>query len=203
MTDATRKAILEATLEIVGESGFENLTIRAIAKRAGIGIGTVNYHFGSKTKAIAEAYRFVTSELQSAFNPLEDEAVDPAMRLRTFAHFFSETVHAHGAALVFFASHSSREGTPPEYRDYALGEGLEQMLKVMRRINRSIDKRDAAMRLSLFAGGLLYPELVPGAMDMRIDDPAEREHYGRLAAEILIPGPGVPLAKGENHEDQP
>ena len=73
MTEDTRKAILEAALEIVGESGFEKLTIRAIAERAGIGIGTVNYHFGSKPKAIAEAYRFVTSELRSAFKALEDE----------------------------------------------------------------------------------------------------------------------------------
>ena len=203
MTDATRKAIVDATLEIVGQGGFEKLTIRAIAERAGIGVGTVNYHFGSKAKVIVEAYRFVTSELQCAFSSLDDAAVDPATRLRVFAHRFSETVHAHGAALAFFASHSQVEDTPPEYRNYALGEGLESVLKVMCEINRTIGKREAAMRLSLFAGGLLYPELVPGAMGVRIDAPKERMRYSGLAAGILVPVPDATLAEGENHADKP
>jgi AcrR family transcriptional regulator len=195
MTEDTRKAILEAALQIVGQGGFESLTIRAIAERAGIGVGTVNYHFGSKAKAIAEAYRFVTSELRGAFTALEDEAVDPAMRLRAFADRFSETVHAHGAALAFFAANSSRDDAPPEYREYALGEGLELTLKVMRGINPGVDAREAAMRLSIFAGGLLYPELVPGAMGLLIDDPSERARYADLAAGMLIPGPDATMLK--------
>jgi len=195
MTEDTRKAILEAALQIVGESGFEKLTIRAIAERAGIGIGTVNYHFGSKARAIAEAYRFVTSELRSAFTALEDDAADPATRLRAFAERFSETVHAHGAALAFFAANSSRDDAPPEYREYALGEGLELTLKVMRGINPGVDAREAAMRLSIFAGGLLYPELVPGAMGLKIGDPAERARYAELAAGMLIPGPDVRIQR--------
>ncbi|MBU0928988.1 MAG: TetR family transcriptional regulator [Spirochaetes bacterium] len=206
MTDDTKNAIMEATLAIVGESGFEKLTIRAIAERAGIGIGTVHYHFGSKDKAIAEAYRFVTSELRAAFSRLADAAEDPEPSLRAFAESFSEAVHRHGAALAFFASRGGGiKDAPTEYREFALGDGLGLAHAAMRRIDDTIDEKEAAMRLSLFAGGLLYPELVAGAMGTRMDDESERGRYGKLAAEILVPRAGAPtriLGKGENHGSQ-
>src|SRR5512145_213980 len=114
MTEDTRKSILEATLSIVGEGGFGGLTVRAIAERAGVAIGTVNYHFGSKDNAVSEAYRFVTADLVAAFAALRD-----------------------GLGLVHAA---------------------------IRAIDPRASSEEAAMRMSQFAGALLYPELVHGAM---------------------------------------
>lgn len=46
--DQTRQALLEAGLELFGESGYEATSIRQIASLANTNIASVNYHFGSK-----------------------------------------------------------------------------------------------------------------------------------------------------------
>jgi len=201
MTDETKRAILEATLALAGEGGFESLTVRSIAERAGIGIGTVHYHFGSKDKAIAEAYRFVTAELRASFDILRGDIESAETRLRAFARRFAESVHAHGAALVFFTGRDKRAiDVPPEYRDFAMGEGLDLVWRSMREIDSRIDERTAAIRLSIFAGGLLYPELVEGAMGIGMDDPVSRAEYARLAADCLIPVPEQIVTEAGAHE---
>ena len=40
--------ILAAAIELFGEQGFEHTTIRQIAARAGVAVGLVNHHYGSK-----------------------------------------------------------------------------------------------------------------------------------------------------------
>ncbi|AXE25758.1 TetR/AcrR family transcriptional regulator [Streptomyces globosus] len=50
--------ILEACAELLGESGYENLSTRAVAARAGVPIGSVYRFFGNKrAMAIALAHR--------------------------------------------------------------------------------------------------------------------------------------------------
>lgn len=58
-TAATRKAIIEATYEMVLEMSYEELTLRKVADRAGVTFQTVLRHFGTKDgliTAVAETY---------------------------------------------------------------------------------------------------------------------------------------------------
>ena len=50
----TRARILAAALEEAGESGFHKTSVAAIAKRAGVAIGSLHYHFGSRAELIRE-----------------------------------------------------------------------------------------------------------------------------------------------------
>ena len=49
-----KEAIIQATITLIEEKGehFEEITVRDICKNAGVGLGLVNYHFGSKEKLI-------------------------------------------------------------------------------------------------------------------------------------------------------
>lgn len=49
-----KEAIIQATIELIEENGehLEEITVREICKRAGVGLGLVNYHFGNKDKLI-------------------------------------------------------------------------------------------------------------------------------------------------------
>lgn len=51
-----KEAIIQATIELIEESGehLEEITVREICKRAGVGLGLVNYHFGNKNKLIEQ-----------------------------------------------------------------------------------------------------------------------------------------------------
>lgn len=52
---ATREVILKAARELFEEKGFEPTTIRAVAARAGVGLGTVMSHFPDKEALLTAA----------------------------------------------------------------------------------------------------------------------------------------------------
>lgn len=51
-----KEAIIQATIKLIEEKGehLEEVTVREICKRAGVGLGLVNYHFGNKDKLIEQ-----------------------------------------------------------------------------------------------------------------------------------------------------
>jgi len=46
----TRDALIDAAGELAAEIGFDNVSTRAVAERAGENIGSIHYHFGTKEK---------------------------------------------------------------------------------------------------------------------------------------------------------
>jgi AcrR family transcriptional regulator len=54
--ERTRSLILETALEMFGERGYEETTMRAIAQKAGIALGNTYYHFRSKEHLIQAYY---------------------------------------------------------------------------------------------------------------------------------------------------
>jgi AcrR family transcriptional regulator len=57
-TDTSIKnKIIMAAIECIEKYGFHALTIRRIAKEAGVNVAAINYYFGSKKKLIDEVFR--------------------------------------------------------------------------------------------------------------------------------------------------
>ena len=54
--DATRRRIFEAALEMFREKGFEQTTMRDIAKEAGVALGAAYYYFASKDAIVLAFY---------------------------------------------------------------------------------------------------------------------------------------------------
>ncbi|MET9992186.1 TetR/AcrR family transcriptional regulator [Streptomyces mutabilis] len=52
-TEESRRRILEATLELAAEKGYEGTTIAQVAKRSGLPVGSVYWHFENKDKLFA------------------------------------------------------------------------------------------------------------------------------------------------------
>jgi AcrR family transcriptional regulator len=61
---ATRAAIIEATLELLAERGFQAATMDAIAARARVGKNTIYRRWCSKEELIAVAIRDLTAEVE-------------------------------------------------------------------------------------------------------------------------------------------
>jgi AcrR family transcriptional regulator len=80
--------IVDATLELLAEGGFQAATIEAIAKRAGVGRNTIYRRWGSKEELIADALHELTAELDVQ----EGEDVYTLLLdwIREFAHVFAD-----------------------------------------------------------------------------------------------------------------
>ena len=62
-----KEAIIQATIKLIEEKGehLEEVTVREICKKAGVGLGLVNYHFGNKDKLIEQCIeRMIKYSLQ-------------------------------------------------------------------------------------------------------------------------------------------
>lgn len=56
------KAILDSALSLIGEQGISGVSMRAVAKRANVSLGLVNYYFSGKTALVAAVLRRVEEE---------------------------------------------------------------------------------------------------------------------------------------------
>jgi DNA-binding transcriptional regulator YbjK len=53
--ETTRAAILDATLRLIGERGLEAVRHRSVAEAAGVSLGTISNHFGTRDELLREA----------------------------------------------------------------------------------------------------------------------------------------------------
>lgn len=60
--EASRRRILDAAVELIGQGGPDSITHRAVAERAGIALGSTTYHFGSREELLRAAFRHALAE---------------------------------------------------------------------------------------------------------------------------------------------
>jgi DNA-binding transcriptional regulator YbjK len=78
---SARDQILQATLRLVGERGIGAVTNRAVARAAGVSLGSLTYHFPSQEDLLREAlHTFVEEEITritAYVTALADEGLGP------------------------------------------------------------------------------------------------------------------------------
>ena len=61
--EATRNALLEATIQCLVQQGYAGTTTRAVAERAGVSAGALQHHFASKQELVSEAISYLSSSM--------------------------------------------------------------------------------------------------------------------------------------------
>ena len=72
----TRARILAAALAEASEAGIHETSLAAIAERAGVAIGSLNYHFGSREELLRELMTSLTAELLARLQAAADDGQD-------------------------------------------------------------------------------------------------------------------------------
>ena len=72
-TKNIKEHIMDVTTQLIQESdgNINQITIRRIAERAQVGLGLINYHFGSKDKLILECIQRIINNVVHCFTPEE------------------------------------------------------------------------------------------------------------------------------------
>ncbi len=67
---------MQATIKLIEEKGehLEEITVREICKRAGVGLGLVNYHFGNKDKLIEQCVERIITGIVEQFQNIREKA---------------------------------------------------------------------------------------------------------------------------------
>jgi AcrR family transcriptional regulator len=182
-----RDRILDAAVALLAESGFEALTTRAVATRAGVNQGLVHYHFGTmarlRVRAVVSVFEREMAVLIDGMNATDDLSVmlrDLFAWMRTFD---PQSV----------SSRVGIEAMVEAMRDPDLGRELDQLLEQLRgaytaAIERSIangstrpvDARAVAVLVAALVDGLLIHRLLAPDLDL--------DAVGRVLVELLAPG---------------
>ena len=80
--ETSRAVILSAALDLFQERGYDATTMRAIADRAGVSLGSSYHYFPSKEHLVLEFYRHTHELHAAAIAPLLSREKDLATRLR-------------------------------------------------------------------------------------------------------------------------
>ncbi|WP_022919300.1 TetR/AcrR family transcriptional regulator [Ruania albidiflava] len=86
MSTSARDGIIEAVIAIVADAGFEGLSVRAVAARAGVSLGAVQHHFPTKAEMLTAAMSSIAAGTQQQYGQLE-HIDDPAERLHTLVDY--------------------------------------------------------------------------------------------------------------------
>ncbi|MGI5952426.1 MAG: TetR/AcrR family transcriptional regulator [Brooklawnia sp.] len=96
--EKSRRKVLRAAREAFLESGYHSTTMGQIAKRAGLAVQTVSYHFGTKPRLMSELITVSVKHAMGEVAPLDRPAWEQALETATDGHelvdAILEEVHA-------------------------------------------------------------------------------------------------------------
>ncbi|MEE8310936.1 MAG: TetR/AcrR family transcriptional regulator [Candidatus Binatia bacterium] len=123
----TRARILAAALAEASDSGFHKTSLARISARAGVAIGNLNYHFGSRRELLRELMGSLVVDLMSrlhAADAFDDDAADFFERQRAGLLAYLGYLRANPAHVRLADEIKLHE--PDLYRR-AVGEWVERM----------------------------------------------------------------------------
>jgi len=91
----TRQRILDAALEVASERGFHRASVARIAERAGVAVGNLHYHFGSRDELLRELMESLVEELHAEVQAALPEAGSVLEREEAALRTYLAYVHRH------------------------------------------------------------------------------------------------------------
>ena|SRR5829696_1508817 len=116
-----REQILDAALRVIGRSGREAVTHRAVAEEAGVPLGSTTYYFDSRDDLLAQALEHVAGEAVRRYSRLAEELRSVASPKELADGLLSELVAAAEDRTAYIAEYELwlEAGRRPELREAA------------------------------------------------------------------------------------
>ncbi len=73
--ETKKEKILDAALRLIVKHGSANITIREVAKEAGVNIAAINYYFSSKEQMLLEMEKLFRDNFDEAFTTLDRDDI--------------------------------------------------------------------------------------------------------------------------------
>jgi AcrR family transcriptional regulator len=181
--EATRNALLEATIQCLVEQGYRGTTTRAVSARARVTPGALQHHFTSKQELVAEAVGYLAGKLAAQL--IEQGVPSGSSRRQVTEHLVDSLWQTLSGPLIAAATELAVAGrTDPSLR--------ERLVKVQRQ----------ALDAVPLVAGQLFPEeaarpefiglvntvlaTIRGAVLLGFLSPADQEDAWRAARPHLL-----------------
>lgn len=97
----SKEAMIQAAIQLIEEKGerLEEITVREICKRAGVGLGLLNYHFGNKDQLIELCVERMVNETVEQFQSIQEktQGLSPFEKLEALGNMTLNFLFQHEA----------------------------------------------------------------------------------------------------------
>ena len=169
--DRRRQALIKATIAVIARHGASGTTVERVARKAGVSVGLMNFHFDSKERLFRETFRQLSEEYEDVWQQnLRAAGSGPRARLeRMVESNFDKRIFTRDKLAVWFTFWSDaqlrdryRAAATRIERHYiqAIEKEIETLLAAERRGSRSaatILQPLMAMIDGFWLQALLYP----------------------------------------------
>jgi AcrR family transcriptional regulator len=169
-----RDRLLEAAIELLCEGGFEAVTIRSVAARAGVNSALISYYFGSKRELLVESAS--AASMRAFAEPAEMvlSAADPVEGIRSAIDWLAGT-GGEDPQLRVAAETMVRAMREPDLRE-AIAAGVAMLRQeIAQRLagdaesgtsRRALDPAGFSLVLTALFDGLLLHRLLDPELDL-------------------------------------
>jgi TetR/AcrR family transcriptional regulator, regulator of cefoperazone and chloramphenicol sensitivity len=187
--DGAAARIVAATIARIEREGVSGLTVREIAKDAGVNLAALNYYYRSKDILLAEVLRDRLAHVMSDFGRIVDRESAPARdRLREALAYLLDgaldSPHMTRAILELGASDESG--------GKALHADLVEIAERIRALLGIADPREGQARAAQLVSAVVFPSVLPGFYaglgSLGLDSPEGRDAFIRAILAPSTPG---------------
>ncbi len=120
-----KEIIIQTTIALIEEKGedLDTITVREISKKAGVGLGLVNYHFGNKDKLIEICVERIINRIVEQFQSIQEktEGFTPFEKLEYLGSMTFDFLFEHYAVSRISALTDMKNPKPDDntHRTYA------------------------------------------------------------------------------------
>lgn len=149
----TRRIVLEAAYALFAEKGYEQTTMRVLAERAGVGLGTIFKHFPDKPSILAAAFEEdLNSAIQNAFITLPPSGITSQL-IHITEHLYSFYAANPGFSKALIKEVLFLEGEHGETLHGQLQTFLDAIVDL---IEKAIDREELKPNTPSREGALAY-----------------------------------------------
>lgn len=188
---STKERIIKATLDIMADEGFQNVTVRKISTRADVNIAAVNYHFGSKDMVIDKALKYVTAQMKKVFTILKENDQPAAVRLSKFIQAYADTVYKYPDIVRYMIDQKIHHSDAPvEYSEFLEQEGIHLIHQALQELHPNEEDPRIFMRTLQILGCISFPILMGTAVQqysgLDLNDKPSRSILIELLTEQML-----------------
>jgi DNA-binding transcriptional regulator YbjK len=167
-TSERERPLMEATLRIVGRSGLDGVTHRAVAAEAGMSLGAVTHHFETRDRLVDAALRFALTRevgrLRAFSVSLQSKAFDVEAWIEQLVNWYSKELNTRAETHIACYEAFLAAARSPRHRPIVVEwfETWRQSAELALRAAGSSDpRRHAELFVSTLIGILLQQLAAP------------------------------------------
>ncbi len=164
----TSNNLINAAGEIAAETGFSNVSMRAIAKRSGENIGSIHYHFGNKETLFQEVIKaalqsWIDEPLSEYIAPFQsglDTKQGQVRMIRSIVHYHIKNLFSHEKPVWHHKIMYHVLQYPSKLRDLVneivIQPNDETIFKVFRKIRPGIKKYEIELIIRMILAPIYF-----------------------------------------------